>query len=133
MSKDYTLEYRTRLVDNTPRQITLGKGWAKKCPSFFTIRTYKVHTSTTYSLPKEVLQNLLSIFDLKTLHSTLVQTRVLQKKTFYLAFLYFFLHTVILSDRTLKKWALSSFAFQSFYVFIETLNKKILLIPMRDF
>ena len=34
------------------------------------------------------------------------------------------MHTVILSDQTLKKWGLSSFAFQSFYGFIGTLNKK---------
>ena len=33
-------------------------------------------------------------------------------------------HTVILPDRTLKKLAFSSFAFQSFLGFIGTLNKK---------
>ena len=33
----------------------------------------------------------------------------------------------------LKKWGLSNFAFQSFKGFIDTLNKKKILIPMRDF
>ena len=42
-------------------------------------------------------------------------------------------HTVILPDWTLKKWALSSFAFQFFQGFIETPNKKIFLNPVRDF
>ena len=71
--------------------------------------------STTYSLQKEVFQNLLSIFDLKTLHSTLVQTRVLQKRlSTWLSYTYFFQHTVILSDRTLKIGTSPVFAFQFF-------------------
>ena len=41
-------------------------------------------------------------------------------------------HTVILSDRTSKKWALSNFAFRSFQGFIETLNEKNFLIFVSD-
>ena len=41
-------------------------------------------------------------------------------------------HTVILLDWTLRKWALSSFAFQSFYGFIGTRNTKKSSIPVKD-
>ena len=41
-------------------------------------------------------------------------------------------HTVILPDWILEKWALSSFTIQSFYGLIGTQNKKKFWIPARD-
>ena len=43
----------------------------------------------------------------------------------------YLVHTVILPDRTFKKWGLSNFASQSFQGFIGTQNKKKFSIPVR--
>ena len=42
-------------------------------------------------------------------------------------------HTVILEYFNIKEKALSNFAFQSFYIFIETYNKNKFSIPVMDF
>ena len=57
---------------------------------------------------------------------------IVQKYTNRLRILCKPVHTVILEYFNIKEWALSNFAFQSFYIFIGTQDKYNFSIPMRE-